>query len=67
MSPATCPACNTKLEIESESRASMAPIIGAVIAALLSFLPLWVAIPALVFLIAYLLRWSLKLQIVKHE
>lgn len=64
MSALECPSCHLKLERESPSRAVTAPFIGAVVAGVLSLLPLWVAIPVMVFLVAWLMWWTLKLRVV---
>jgi len=64
MSAYVCASCGRKLELVSESRAVTAPIIGVVIAGALSLAPLWAAVPAMVFLIAWLVWWALKLRVV---
>jgi hypothetical protein len=64
MSANVCPSCGRKLALESESRAVAAPIIGVVIAGALSLAPLWVAVPVMVVLIAWLVWWALKLRVV---
>ena len=61
-----CPSCGVLLQCKSQYRVAIAGFLGAGIAVVLSLLPMWIAIPATVIVVAYLVRWALELN-AKHE
>jgi Flp pilus assembly protein TadB len=61
-----CPSCGASLERKSEYRVVFAGFIGAGLAGMLSLMPMWVAIPVAVVMVACLFRWTLELK-VAHE
>jgi hypothetical protein len=57
-----CPSCEAPLQRVSEIRARYTPAIAVGAATVLSFVPLWVAVPSLLVVLIWLFHWTLELR-----
>ena len=58
-----CPSCGASLQRKSEYRVIYAGFIGAGLAGVLSVVPMWIAIPTALVVVAFLVRWTLALEV----
>lgn len=59
-----CPNCGAQLHRKSGSRVLTGSVVGAMLAGLVSWLPWFLAVPLLVVIVVWGVRWTLQLEVV---